>query len=209
MPGLACEFVARDPDGVWPLDPGDPDRPGTPDDLGGPSAPGAAGDADVNHRLSVLSSFFSFLIERDTRAGSGRWRGQMNPVPASGGGMGTHGSPGRDAPRRGRRGELCLRSQRRLPRAIDAALAQRLVGEARSWRDKALLRLLWRTGQRIGDWHELHGCHGLLGLRLADVDDAPTTRPRSVEARAVGRTVAEHVPGMMHGTSAEGAAAAL
>src|SRR5215207_11367757 len=107
---------------VWPLDPGDPDRPGTPDDLGGPSAPGAAGDADLNHRLSVLSSFFSFLIERDTRAGSGRWRGQMNPVPASGGGMGTHGSPGRDAPRRGRRGELCLRSQRRLPRAIDAAL---------------------------------------------------------------------------------------
>jgi hypothetical protein len=52
----------------------------------------------VNHRLSVLSSFSSFLIERDTRAGSGRWRGQMNPVPASGGGMGTHGSPGRDAP---------------------------------------------------------------------------------------------------------------
>ncbi|HZD22326.1 MAG TPA: tyrosine-type recombinase/integrase [Acidimicrobiia bacterium] len=48
-------------------------------------------------------------------------------------------------------------------------MAERLVAEARSWRDKALLTLLWRTGQRIGDWSEVHGCHGLLGLRLGDV----------------------------------------
>ena len=34
---------------------------------------------------------------------------------------------------------------------------------------------LWRTGQRIGDWHELHGCHGLLGLRKADVDERAAT----------------------------------
>ena len=132
--------------------------------------------ATVNHRLSVLSSFFSFLIERDEQVGSGTWMGRPNPVPAGGGGgTGTHGSPGRDAPRRGRRGELRLRIPRRLPRAIDAELAERMVGEARSWRDKALLTLLWRTGQRIGDWEELHGCHGLLGLRLTDVDERAAT----------------------------------
>lgn len=50
-----------------------------------------------------------------------------------------------------------------------------MIEEARSSRDKALLTLLWRTGQRIGDWHELHGCHGLLGLRLADVDERAAT----------------------------------
>ena len=75
----------------------------------------------------------------------------------------------------GRRGELRLRSPRRLPRAVDASLAERLVGEARSFRDKALLTLFWRTGQRIGDWSELHGCHGLLGLRLGEVDERSST----------------------------------
>src|SRR5581483_2195207 len=127
--------------------------------------------ATVNHRLSVLSSFFSFLIERDERAGWGPWRGRLNPVPAGGRDSGGHGSPGRDAPRRGRRGELRLRNPRRIPRGVEAGLAQRLIEEARSWRDKALLTLLWRTGQRIGDWHDVHGCHGLLGLRVADVDE--------------------------------------
>jgi hypothetical protein len=32
------------------------------------------------------------------------------------------------------------------------------------------LTLLWRTGQRIGDWSELHGQHGVLGMRLGDLD---------------------------------------
>lgn len=125
----------------------------------------------VNHRLSVLSSFFLFLIERDGRAGAGPWKDRMNPVPAGSGGMGAHGSPGRDSPQRGRRGEFRLRNPRRVPRAVDTAVAERLIDEAGSWRDKALLTLLWRTGQRIGDWHDLHGCHGLLGLRLHDVDE--------------------------------------
>jgi integrase/recombinase XerD len=128
----------------------------------------------VNHRLSVLSSLFTFLIDRDNDAGSGAWQGRYNPVPSGGGGA-AHGSPGRDAPRRGRRGELRQRTPRQLPRAVDPALAQRLIDEARSWRDKALLTLLWRTGQRIGDWHEVHGCHGLLGLRLYDVDERSST----------------------------------
>lgn len=58
---------------------------------------------------------------------------------------------------------------------MEPELARRLIDEARSWRDKALLTLLWRTGQRIGDWHEVHGCHGLLGLHLYDVDERSGT----------------------------------
>jgi site-specific recombinase XerD len=144
----------------------------------------------INHRLSVLSSFFDFLIRRD-RDADGQWANRTSPVPAAGGdGAGSHGSPGRDAPRRGRRGELRQRPPRRLPRAVEPALAQQLVAEARSWRDKALLTLLWRSGQRIGDWHEVHGCHGLLGLRLADVDETSS----SVLVRLKGARDEHRVP---------------
>jgi site-specific recombinase XerD len=42
----------------------------------------------VNHRLSVLASFFAFLIERDT----GAWAQRGSPVPAEPGAMlGTQG----------------------------------------------------------------------------------------------------------------------
>jgi integrase len=53
---------------------------------------------------------------------------------------------------------------------VEPEAARRLIDAATSWRDKALLTLLWRTGQRIGDWSERHGRHGLLGLSLADLD---------------------------------------
>lgn len=129
--------------------------------------------ATINHRLSVLSSWFTFLVARDTAAGSGPWCGRISPVPTSVSGP-PHGSPGRDVPRR-RRSELRQRVPRQLPRAIEPEVARRLIAEARSWRDKALLTLLWRTGQRIGDWHQLHGCHGLLGMHLHDVDERSAT----------------------------------
>ena len=68
--------------------------------------------ATVNHRVSVLASFFAFLIERDRLAGDGRWAATVSPVPTGSSAMaGGHGMPGRDAPRRGRRGEL----RRRVP----------------------------------------------------------------------------------------------
>jgi hypothetical protein len=38
--------------------------------------------ATVNHRVSVLASFFAFLIERDRLAGQGRWAAAVSPVPA-------------------------------------------------------------------------------------------------------------------------------
>jgi len=119
----------------------------------------------------VLASFFSFLIDRDTDRSAGLWLGRENPVPLSPSAMrGSHGMPGRDAPRRGRRGELRQRVPRRLPRTLEPGLAAELVEAACSWRDKALLVLLWRTGQRIGDWSEAHGRHGVLGMALCDLD---------------------------------------
>jgi integrase/recombinase XerD len=52
---------------------------------------------------------------------------------------------------------------------------QALLKAARSARDRALLTLLWRTGQRIGDPSEEHGRHGVLGMRLGDLDRASGT----------------------------------
>ena len=49
-------------------------------------------------------------------------------------------------------------------------MGEELFAAARSWRDKALVLALWRTGQRIGDWRDVHGRHGVLGTSLADLD---------------------------------------
>jgi integrase/recombinase XerD len=94
-----------------------------------------------------------------------------NPVPPAQSEMtGGHGMSGRDAPRRGRRTELRQRVPRRLPRRVEPEVARRLIDSGVSWRDRALLTLLWRSGQRIGDWSERHGCHGVLGMTLGDLD---------------------------------------
>jgi integrase len=77
--------------------------------------------------------------------------------------------------RGGRCGELHRRVPQRLPARVEPAEVQALLGAARSARDRALLTLLWRTGQRIGDWSEEHGRHGVLGMRLADLDRASGT----------------------------------
>jgi integrase/recombinase XerD len=132
--------------------------------------------ATVNHRVSVLASFFAFLVERDRLAGEGVWAGRMSPVPPGSAPMaGGHGMPGRDVPRRGRRGELRRRVAHRLPARVDPAAVARLLGATRSARDRALITLLWRTGQRIGDWSDEHGRHGVLGMRLGDLDRASST----------------------------------
>jgi integrase/recombinase XerD len=128
-------------------------------------------EATINHRLSVLASFFAFLIRRDTEIGDGAWAGQMSPVPAQRDGDGVlHRMPGGDAPVRRGRAELRRRTPRRLPREVDPEVAETLIREAGSWRDRAILLLLTRTGQRVGDWHPDHGRHGVLGMRLADFD---------------------------------------
>jgi len=130
----------------------------------------------INHRLSVLASFFAYRIQADTAQGNGPWVNRFNPVPASSSPQqNAHGMPGRDIPRRGKRGELRRRVPRHLPRQVNPPLAQQFIDTAHSWRDKAILTLLYRTGQRIGDWSECAGRHGSLGMTLADVDEQAST----------------------------------
>jgi len=127
--------------------------------------------ATINHRLSVLASFFAFLIRRDSEVGDGAWAGRTSPVPAQPDAEAVlHRMVGRDALVRRGRAELRRRPPRRLPRDVDPEVAELLIREAGSWRDRAILLLLFRTGQRVGDWHPEHGRHGVLGMRLVDFD---------------------------------------
>ncbi|WP_187776459.1 tyrosine-type recombinase/integrase [Antrihabitans cavernicola] len=134
----------------------------------------------VNHRLAALAALYGFLIERDSRRASGSWAGCENPVPNGVAGP-AHGMPGRDLPQRGRL-ELHHREPRLLPRDLDPATAERLAVAPSSARDRAIVTLLLRTGQRIGDWSDEHGRHGVLGMRLTDVD----RRRRTITVRLKG-----------------------
>ena len=123
----------------------------------------------VNHRLSVLSSFFGHRAERGAEGGA---RPRPNPVPSRKDPMeGSHGMAGRDAPRRGRAAEFRSREPETLPKGIEPGLAERIIAAAGSRRDRAILTLLWRTGQRIGDWGGPAGRHGVLGMSLHDLDE--------------------------------------
>ncbi|MGC3021904.1 tyrosine-type recombinase/integrase [Brevibacterium sp. FAM 24630] len=122
----------------------------------------------VNHRLSVLASFFGYLIDRDLEGGV--WAGRVSPVPARQGELAHSMGGGGDAPPRQRRAELRRREPRGLPAVIEPVEVDRLVAAARSWRDKALLTLLSRSGPRIGDWSAEHGRHGVLGMGMPDLD---------------------------------------
>jgi integrase/recombinase XerD len=96
--------------------------------------------ATVNHRVSVLASLFAWLIERDQLAGEGAWVGGVSPVPPGSTGMtGGHGMPGRDAPRRGRRGELRRRVPHRIPARAEPAAVAALMEAARSARDRRVV----------------------------------------------------------------------
>lgn len=57
-------------------------------------------------------------------------------------------------------------------------------------RDRAIVTLLLRTGQRIGDWSEEHGRHGVLGMRLSDAD----RRRRTVTVLLKGARDEHRVP---------------
>ena len=128
------------------------------------------GPRTVNHRLSVLSSFFAFLIERDLERGEGPWRGRPNPVPQQRKGGRVVLVGGRDAPARGPRAELRRAVPAELPKTIEPELAEQMIGAARSARDKAILALLLGAGQRIGDWPDERRRNGVLGMRVEDLD---------------------------------------
>lgn len=155
---------------------------------GDEQAAGRRAARTVNHRLAALAAFYAFLIERDTDRGAGCWRGRENPVPTGGAGP-THGMPGRDVPRRSRL-ELRRREPRVLPRDLDPATGERLASGQSSARDRAIVLLLLRTGQRIGDWSDEHGRHGVLGMRLGDLD----RRRQTVTVRLKGARDEHRVP---------------
>jgi site-specific recombinase XerD len=67
---------------------------------------------------------------------------------------------------------------------------QKLIDSATSYRDKAILMLLCRTGQRIGDWSDLAGRHGILGMALEDID----RKRRFVTVRLKGARDQHRVP---------------
>ena len=144
----------------------------------------------INHRLSVLASFFAFCIRRDQDRGSGPWFQRANPIYSPAGTEGRHGLTGRDRPPRGRAGEFRRRVPREIPRSLDPVLAEKLIGAAISYRDKAILTLLLRTAQRIGDWNNVAGRHGVLGMALADVDE----RRRTITVRLNGDRDEHRVP---------------
>jgi site-specific recombinase XerD len=126
----------------------------------------------INHRVSLLASYFSYRIQRDQERGGGAWFQRDNPasptVPDSVG----HRNPAACdfARRRRQTGDFRRRVPRKAPKGLDPGCIGRLIDAAASWRDKALLTLLCRTGQRIGDWGEIAGRHGVLGMTLGDFD---------------------------------------
>jgi integrase/recombinase XerD len=136
------------------------------------AAPKARSARTVNHRLSVLASFFDFHIRRDSEDGGGPWCGRPNP--ASGKWLdreSRHGMMGRDRPPRARqRDGFRRRVPYEVPKRLEPEDVQKLIDAASSFRDKAILTLLCRTGQRIGDWNESAGRHGILGMSLPDID---------------------------------------
>jgi len=135
-------------------------------------APKARQPRTINHRISVLSSYFDYCIRCDTEDGRGPWNGRVNP--ASGNPLADaprHGMMGRDLPQhRPHRDGFRRRVPRVVPQRLDPSAIQRLIETASSWRDKAILTLLSRTGQRIGNWSTLAGRHGVLGMTLDDID---------------------------------------
>ena len=144
----------------------------------------------VNHRLSVLASYFAFRIRQDDGRGQGVWCRHSNPVSTPDEGMVHHRLTGRDQPARERRREFRRRVSRRLPARLDPLLIERLIATAVSWRDKAILTLLCRTGQRIGDWSNVNGRHGLLGMTLSDVDE----RHQTITVRLKGARQDHRIP---------------
>jgi integrase/recombinase XerD len=76
---------------------------------------------------------------------------------------------GQDAPSRRRSHDFRRRVPHQVPPRLDPSFVERVIAAAVSWRDTAILTLLYRTGQRIGDWRDDADRHGVLGMTLADI----------------------------------------
>lgn len=134
------------------------------------AAPTAPGPATTNHRLTVVSSYYCFLIR--SRSNDAAWASKRNPVPVAE--RDDRSIPMRARPRR-TRADLRQRIPRRVHRQLGPAEIAALFDTAQSWRDRAILKLLEWSGQRIGDWSVVHRRHGILGLALHDIDHLART----------------------------------
>ena len=98
---------------------------------------------------------------------------------------------GRDLPLRKRqRDGFRRRISRTLPKVLEPTAIQQLINTAVSSRDKAILMLLCRTGQRIGDWSAVAGRHGILGMALEDIN----RKRRFITVRLKGARDEHRVP---------------
>jgi integrase len=95
---------------------------------------------------------------------------------------------GRDLPARQRQRDG--RIPRTLPKILEPIAIQQLIDSASSYRDKAILMLLSRAGQRIGDWSPVAGRHGILGMALEDID----RKRRFITVRLKGARDQHRVP---------------
>ncbi len=155
-------------DGAIPVD---QDRVGSVNAKTGKSAPSPhRKPRTVNHRLSVLSSFFAFLIDRASETTGDPWASRQNPVPQQRRAQERRViAGGRDLPRTAPRAAFRMRIRNEIPKGIKPELAEEFIQAASSARDKAILALLLGSGQRIGDWQSSEQRHGVLGMRLVDV----------------------------------------
>lgn len=102
--------------------------------------------ATIKRRLAAVSALYGYLVVRGDAGVS------SNPVP--------RGLPTRQHRHRGPRVVPLVRGVRRLPRIIDAAEADRLLGALRTERDRAIVQAMLLAG--------LRRCE-VLGLRLEDL----------------------------------------
>jgi site-specific recombinase XerD len=101
----------------------------------------------IQRRVSSVSSMYAYLVARGDVA--------RNPVP--------RGLPTRRSTERGGRGVPLIRTSRTLPRIVDPAEADALLGACRTRRDRAMFEAMLFGG--------LRRCE-VLGLRLEDLDPA-------------------------------------
>lgn len=102
--------------------------------------------ATIKRRLAAVSALYGYLVVRGDAGVT------ANPVP--------HGLPTRQHRHRGPKVVPLVRGVRRLPRIIDAAEADRLVGALRTQRDRAIVQAMLLAG--------LRRCE-VLALRLEDL----------------------------------------
>lgn len=113
----------------------------------------------VNRRLAAISALFAFRAMRDPDAATPVPRGTEARVASKGERSGLLGHLAKPAPR----SRLRLREPRRLPRGLDRDEVTALLGDLRTWRDRAIAGLMLLSG--------LRSCE-VLSLGVHDVDVA-------------------------------------